>query len=117
MSVKKLIYFNAFLYQKEVEKIDIYVIISWTNLAIGSLMLLLILLSISKIKQVKLLLSVSVALLLSIMLFLMHAVVEVLELEKGYYAMTALMATIILSYLIVILKINSPLPVRRGDKK
>ncbi|MEK6809594.1 MAG: hypothetical protein AABY40_02895 [Nanoarchaeota archaeon] len=99
------------------EKIDIYVIISWTNLAIGSLMLLLILLSISKIKESKLLLSVSAALLLSIVLFLMHAVVEVMEYGREYYAITALMATIVLSYLIIFLKINSPIPVRKGDKK
>ena len=83
-------------------------IVAYFSFIIGILILVMFFRSFYKIKKVRVLLDVALAFLLVSFIFIIHALVEMLEISDGYYTTTGLMAIMALAYIIIVLRYKSP---------
>lgn len=92
------------------EKHIIHIVVAWINFIIGVLILSLTLASIMRLREIKHMFKVALIFALVAIVFVVHAGIEVWEIGDNYYALTALIATLLLGYAIRLLYVKSSIP-------
>ena len=85
----------------------VVIIVAWINFVISIIIISLIFASIIKLREIKHMFYITLAFATVAVLFVVHAAIEVWNFGANLYALTALIATILLGYAIIVLRIKS----------
>ncbi len=89
--------------------------VAWINFVLGAIILVLLVISVTRLYRIKHMFYISISFMIVAVLFLVHATVEVLHLSHYYYAITALIATLLLGYAVYTLRKNSSIDFKGGS--
>ncbi|MEK6984259.1 MAG: hypothetical protein AABX33_06820 [Nanoarchaeota archaeon] len=92
----------------------VHIIVAWINFIIGIIIVSLILASILRLREIKHMFYISISFALVAVIFIIHGAIEVWGIGDIYYALTALIATLLLGYTVVLLRIKSSIPFEKG---
>ena len=95
----------------------IHYVIALINLVVGVIIFSLLVYSIRRLKKVKHMFNISLTFLVVAILFVIHAAFEVLGFRAIYYALTALISTVLLGYVVIVLYLKTSAPLKRGIKR
>lgn len=95
----------------------IQIIVAWANFIIGVLILSLILASIMRLRGIKHMFRISLSFTAVAIILIVHAGIEVWEIGDIYYALTGLIATLLLGYAVILLYAKNSIPFNRKGRR